>query len=121
MPVNNSSSGPAKEAMLAAQTAAQQAAASAASATAVVTGGTAALTPTAGKIPIADNNGIISLDWLGSDVATRIRLADMRINDIGIAGRIGFGVGICPSTPSGYTALAGTYTLGNNDYGNYQY
>ena len=121
MPINNSSSGPAKEAMLAAQTAAQQAAASAASATAVVTGGTAALTPTAGKIPIADNNGIISLDWLGSDVATRIRLADMRINDIGIAGSIGFGVGICPSTPSGYTALAGTYTLGNNDYGNYQY
>lgn len=121
MPVNNSSSGPAKEAMLAAQTAAQQAAASAASATAVVTGGTAALTPTAGKIPIADNNGIISLDWLGGDIATRIRLADMRINDIGIAGRIGFGVGICPSTPSGYTALAGTHTLGDNDYGNYQY
>ena len=121
MPVNNSSSGPAKEAMLAAQTAAQQSAASAASAAAVVTGGTATLSPAAGKIPIADSNGVISLDWLGGDIATRIRLADMRINEIGIAGRVGFGVGICPAIPSNYTALAGTYTLGHDDYGNYQY
>ena len=88
MPINNSSSGPAKEAMLAAQTAAQQAAASAASAAAVVTGGTATLIPAAGKIPIADGNGVISLDWLGSEIATRISLADMRINEIGIAGRV---------------------------------
>ena len=121
MPVNNSSSGPAKEAMLAAQTAAQQSAASAASAAAVVTGGTATLSPAAGKIPIADSNGVISLDWLGGDIATSIRLADMRINEIGIAGRVGFGVGICPAIPSNYTALAGTYTLGHDDYGNYQY
>ena len=121
MPINNSSSGPAKEAMLAAQTAAQQAAASAASAAAVVTGGTATLIPAAGKIPIADGNGIISLDWLGSEIATRISLADMRINEIGIAGRVGFGVGICPTLPAGYTALAGTYTIGSDEYGNYRY
>ena len=121
MPINNSSSGPAKEAMLAAQTAAQQAAASAASAAAVVTGGTATLIPAAGKIPIADGNGVISLDWLGSEIATRISLADMRINEIGIAGRVGFGVGICPTLPAGYTALAGTYTIGSDEYGNYRY
>lgn len=100
---------------------ASEAAASAATAAAVVTGGTAVLTPQSGKIPLADANGEISLDWLGKDVAARINLAGMRLNDIGIAGRVGFGVGICPSIPSGYTALAGTYTLGHDDYGNYQY
>lgn len=40
------------------------AAAAAASAVAVVSGGTASLTPAAGKIPIADANGLISPAWL---------------------------------------------------------
>ncbi len=121
MPINNSSTGPAREAAIAAQAYANQAAASAESAAAVVTGGTAALSPSAGKIPLADAGGVIDLDWLGKDIAARIRLADMQVNTVGIAGRVGFGVGICPSVPSGYSALAGTYVLGSDEYGNYKY
>ena len=121
MPINNSSSWPAKEAMLAAQSYADQAAESAASAAAVVTGGTASLVPVAGLIPLADGNGEINLEWLGKDNAARIRMSGMRVNDIGIPGMVGYGVGICPSIPSGYSALAGTYVLGHDEYGNYKY
>lgn len=78
----------------------------------------ARIIPEAGKIPLADKNGIISLGWLGDVVAQRF---GMLINDIGTAGAAGYGVGICPTLPDGYTALAGTYTLGHDDYGNYQY
>lgn len=80
--------------------------------------GNASVTPVANKIPLADKNGIISLGWLGSVVAQRF---GMLINDIGTPGGAGYGVGICPVLPSGYTALAGTYTIGHDDYGNYQY
>lgn len=100
---------------------ANEAAASAAAAAAVVTGGTAQLAPSAGKIPLADANGIIDLNWLGKDVATKINMAAVNVNDIGMPGKVGYAVGICPTLPDGYTALAGTYTLGHDDYGNYQY
>lgn len=100
---------------------ANEAAASAAAAAAVVTGGTAQLAPSAGKIPLADANGIIDLNWLGKDVATKINMAAVNVNDIGMPGQVGYAVGICPTLPDGYTALAGTYTLGHDDYGNYQY
>lgn len=44
------------------------------------------------------------------------------INDIGIPGAIGYGVGICPKrTPTGYTALPNTFVLGSDNYGNYLY
>ena len=43
------------------------------------------------------------------------------INDIGTPGLADYGVGICPNLPDGYTALAGTYTSGHDDHGNYQY
>jgi hypothetical protein len=44
------------------------------------------------------------------------------INDIGIAGQIGFGVGICPSAlPAGMTELSGTRDRFHDNYGNYQY
>lgn len=42
-------------------------------------------------------------------------------NDIGLPGQLGFGVGICPTLTAGYTALAGTYVLGSDEYGNYRY
>ena len=42
------------------------------------------------------------------------------LNDIGRAGQQGFGVGIAPTIPTTMLALAGTYTLGSDDYGNYQ-
>ena len=78
----------------------------------------ASVVPAPNKLPLADKNGIIALGWLGEVVAQRF---GMLINDIGTAGAAGYGVGICPAVPDGYTALAGTYTLGHGDYGNYQY
>jgi hypothetical protein len=48
---------------------ADSAAASAASAAAVVTGGTATLTPTPGKIPLADGGGKIAEAWMPSAIA----------------------------------------------------
>jgi hypothetical protein len=89
---------------------AAEAAASAASAAAVVTGGTASLTPSAGKIPLADANGFIDPRW--------IRLA---VNDIGRVGTQGFGIGICPALPAGFTPMAGTSDPTTDNYGNYTY
>jgi len=44
-----------------------------------------------------------------------------RINQIGEAGELGFGVGIYPKAlPAYMTALNGTYTKTSNNYGNYQ-
>ena len=40
---------------------------------------------------------------------------------IGIPGQQGFGVGICPSLPPGFTAMSGTTDPANDNYGNYQY
>ena len=90
----------------------QAAETAAANAVAVVTGGTASLTPEGGKIPIADAAGKIDPAW--------IRKTE---NDIGIAGQMGFGVGICPADilPSSYSEMVGTTTLGHDNYGNYQF
>ncbi len=90
-------------------------------AAAVVTGGTAALAPAGGKIPLADATGKIDLQWLGQDAAARIGMIAQQINHIGTPGAVGFGVGICPTLTAGFTALAGTYALGSDEYGNYRY
>lgn len=90
-------------------------------AAAVVTGGTATLAPAAGKIPLADATGKIDLQWLGQDAAARINMIAQQINHIGTPGAVGFGVGICPTITAGFTALAGTYALGSDEYGNYRY
>ncbi len=42
-------------------------------------------------------------------------------NNIGTAGTAGFGVGICPAVPAGYTPLAGCTDMASANYGNYQY
>ena len=90
-------------------------------AAAVVTGGTATLAPAPGKIPLADATGKIDLQWLGQDAAARINMIAQQINHIGTPGAVGFGVGICPTLTAGFTALAGTYALGSDEYGNYRY
>jgi hypothetical protein len=43
------------------------------------------------------------------------------VNDIGIQGGQGFGVGICPASllPAYMIPLSGTFTIGNDNYGNY--
>lgn len=43
------------------------------------------------------------------------------INDIGIAGNQGFGVGVCPSTFEGYSTMSGTFDPASANYGNYRY
>lgn len=43
------------------------------------------------------------------------------INNIGRPGAQGFGVGICPTLPSGYTAMSGASDPASVNYGNYQY
>ena len=46
-----------------------------------------------------------------------------RINDIGKAGNVGFGVGICPPqlVPNGFTPMSGYDNPMSDNYGNYQY
>ena len=48
--------------------------------------------------------------WVGSPV-----------NNIGTTGRQGFGVGICPALPAGYSPIAGYADPASDNYGNYQY
>ena len=43
------------------------------------------------------------------------------LNDIGTPGQQGFGVGICPTLPAGFTTLYGTTDPASDNYGNYQY
>ena len=43
------------------------------------------------------------------------------INNIGVAGQQGFGVGIAPSLPTGFAKLYGTEDPASDNYGNYQY
>ena len=43
------------------------------------------------------------------------------INNIGVAGQQGFGVGIAPQLPAGFAKLYGTEDLASDNYGNYQY
>ena len=42
-------------------------------------------------------------------------------NHIGTAGGAGFGVGICPAVPTGFTAMSGYSDVLSDNYGNYQY
>lgn len=105
-----------------AATSASQASASATTATtaantavAVVTGGTASLIASPGKIPIADAAGRLNVTWFSGMPGSAF------INDIGTAGAAGFGVGICPQVPAGFTPLAGCTDPAHANYGNYQF
>lgn len=90
-------------------------------AVAVVYEGDASLEPGAGKIPVAHADGTIDLRWLGESAAALLQTGAVRVNDIGVPGHIGFGVGICPVVPDGYSALPGTFSLGSPEYGLYRY
>lgn len=73
------------------------------------------LQATPNKSPIADSAGRLHVSWLAPylDSAT--------INNIGTPGTAGFGVGICPQVPAGFTPMAGCTDPANANYGNYQY
>ncbi|RQW18065.1 hypothetical protein EHS17_15630, partial [Rhodobacteraceae bacterium CH30] len=81
----------------------------------------ASLTSTPGGVPRADSNGHIENEWLSPTVQAIIAHWGATVNDIGTPGAQGFGVGICPDLPDGYSALPGTYIMGSKEYGNYQY
>lgn len=76
----------------------------------VVTGGTASLLPAPGKIPLANSAGKIDAGW-----------TTLNVNDIGEPGAAGFGCGICPAVPAGYTPMAGCTDVSSANYGNYTY
>lgn len=80
----------------------------------VVTGGTASLLAAPAKIPLADSNGLIDASWLAA-------IQGVKINDIGVAGQAGFGMGVCPTVPAGYVPMAGCTNRLSANYGNYQY
>ena len=75
------------------------------------------------KVIIAGTAVLVSCDALalGGHWARRAASNSGITNDIGTPGGAGFGVGVCPSTPAGFSALAGTTTPGHDNYGNYQY
>ncbi|MCY1280816.1 hypothetical protein D9M68_254140 [compost metagenome] len=54
-------------------------------------------------------------------LAARARIVGAPENYIGPPGGAGFGVGICPAMPAGFTALPGTFSAASSEYGNYQY
>jgi len=84
-------------------------------AVAVVTGGTASLQAEPGKLPIADATGRLHASWLTP------YLNSATVNHIGIPGTAGFGAGICPQVPAGFTPLPGCTDPASANYGNYQY
>ena len=96
----------------AAKTGAEQALASA---VAVVTGGTGSLKASPGKLPLADANGRLDPTWWDALQPNGL------VNNIGVPGTAGFGVGICPSLPSGFTPLPGCTDPLSANYGNYQF
>ena len=59
--------------------------------------------------------------YLRNKSQTILDVAAKGINDIGEMGKMGFGVGICPSLPAGYVSLDGTDNPLSQNHGNYQY
>ena len=73
------------------------------------------LTAAPGKIPLADANGRLNATWFNGFPGSAL------INNIGTAGTAGFGVGICPQVPAGFTPLPGCTDPASANYGNYQH
>lgn len=67
----------------------------------------------------------IGLDTGNSPTFTNLTVTDTlyagTLNDIGVAGFRGFGLGICPAMPAGFSTLTGTLDRTSDQYGNYQY
>lgn len=68
-----------------------------------------------GKLPLADANGRLDATWWDALQPNGL------VNNIGVPGTAGFGVGICPSLPAGFTPLPGSTDPLSANYGNYQF
>lgn len=75
----------------------------------------ASLTAAPGKIPLARPDGRVDPSWYAA------LLPNAFINHIGFPGTAGFGVGVCPSAPAGFTPLPGCTDPMSSNYGNYQF
>jgi hypothetical protein len=73
----------------------------------------ASLVALPGRTPMADSKGMLHPSW------TAAFTSSARVNDIGIPGTLGFGVGICPALPSDMSAKQGSTDRLNDNYGNY--
>ena len=56
-----------------------------------------------------------------AEVRTSLGLSTAPINNIGAVGLAGFGVGICPSLPAGFTGMSGYQDPLSPNYGNYTF
>ena len=74
----------------------------------------ASLVAAPSKIPLADANGMLDPSWYAA-------FNRLRINDIGVPGQPGFGVGVCPQPPAGYTPMSGVTDVLHANYGNYEF
>lgn len=67
------------------------------------------------RIPMAGSNGRLDASWYAAMQPNAL------LNDIGIPGTAGYGVGICPNLPAGFSPLRGTTDPMSANYGNYIY
>lgn len=80
-----------------------------------------------------NNDMLLFLDASETNLANKLKRIDPQvilakggvptaINDIGTQGGEGFGVGVCPASllPAYMVPLSGTFTKGNDNYGNYK-
>jgi len=74
-------------------------------------------------IPVGDTSASSELKKVSPATLTNMVLTQSNLNNIGVPGGPGFGVGICnpDDLPSGMTPLSGCYDRMNDNYGNYQY
>lgn len=79
-----------------------------------------------GRIPLYEHIPKVTSELGKSDklAVSQKLLTDLltpRINDIGTAGEMGFGVGITDNLPSGMSEMMGTTIKGHENYGNYKF
>ena len=74
-------------------------------------------------IPVGDTSDSNNLKKVSPANIVNMVREQGNVNNIGVAGGPGFGVGICPadSLPTGMTPLSGCYDPTSQNYGNYQY
>lgn len=71
-------------------------------------------------LPIVDRSTATTMKIRIADLASYVQSRGS-VNNIGTPGAAGFGVGICPSPPAGFTPMSGYSDPLSDNYGNYQY
>lgn len=71
-------------------------------------------------VVVQPNEGDKSNAVMDNILPIPVDIPSTSINNIGVSGTIGFGVGICPETPQNIIPLHGTFDTNSPDYGNYE-